>query len=320
MSSVALGIGAAAARKFLRKWAASDARDLADWRGKYSMREATAAEKEARGLHRKARLYYFELDRDDPLRIYNRASGIEYRPAWSFFADGGSIPGLAKLLEAVAPLDLDPLDFIKSYLVHDSDYLFGCCWIRKPDLSPDWVEVPLTQVQADIKLFWGLSAESANKATQQTVYRSVRTFGRGAWKKHRRTKKSSVFAASAALCACIVASGCNSFGRVVQGAAGLAVPQYKASIDNVYRLLMDDQLAASLDVEVVLEDKEGRAYRKTDLRPVVLTSRREFEWDALPRGAWSRFLGETEATRTPEASAQIDALSNALKTIPTTKE
>lgn len=112
-------------------------------------------------------------------------------------------------------------------------------------------------------------------------------------------------------------SGCAGLGRAAQGVAGLVAPEYKASVDNVYKLLLDDQLAASLEVEVVLESMDGQIFRKADLRPVVLTSRRPYEWDNLPRGAWQRFLGEASRLP-PEQKAQRSALAEALQGIPST--
>lgn len=108
--------------------------------------------------------------------------------------------------------------------------------------------------------------------------------------------------------------GCSTIGRVGSAAAGLFAPEYKATADNLYALLLDDQLAASLNVEVVLEDAEGRTYRKADLHPVVLTSRRSYTWDQLPRGAWERFLGEEKGRDAVDGHKQ--ALANALAAIP----
>ena len=108
--------------------------------------------------------------------------------------------------------------------------------------------------------------------------------------------------------------GCAGLGRTAAGIAGLVAPEHKATADNLYALLRDDQLAASLDVEVALEDKEGQIYRKADLTPVVLTSRRAYTWDSLPAGAWDRFLGS--APDLSGVAAQKKALADALATIP----
>jgi len=122
----------------------------------------------------------------------------------------------------------------------------------------------------------------------------------------------------AVLCA-LGGMGCSNLGglgRTAAGLAGLVAPEHKATADNLYALLRDDQLASSLDVEVALEDKEGRIYRKADLTPVVLTSRRAYTWESLPAGAWDRFLGG--APDRPDLAAQRKALADALATIPST--
>ncbi len=119
-----------------------------------------------------------------------------------------------------------------------------------------------------------------------------------------------------AMLAMLFGGGCAGLGRTASGFAGLVAPEHKATADNLYALLRDDQLASSLDVEVALEDKEGRIYRKADLTPVVLTSRRAYTWDSLPAGAWDRFLGA--APDRPDLAAQRKALADALATIPST--
>lgn len=125
---------------------------------------------------------------------------------------------------------------------------------------------------------------------------------------------TAVLAFAAAMVLIGLSAGCTSLGRTAAGIAGLVAPEHKATADNLYALLRDDQLASSLDVEVALEDKEGRIYRKADLTPVVLTSRRAYTWDSLPAGAWDRFLGA--ATDRPDLAAQKKALADALATIP----
>ena len=119
-----------------------------------------------------------------------------------------------------------------------------------------------------------------------------------------------------AMLSMLFGGGCATLGRTASGFAGLVAPEYKATADNLYALLRDDQLAASLDVEVALEDKEGRIYRKADLTPVVLTSRRAYTWDSLPAGAWDRFLGS--APDLSGVAAKKKALADALATIPST--
>ena len=111
-------------------------------------------------------------------------------------------------------------------------------------------------------------------------------------------------------------SGCAGLGRVAQFGAGIVAPEYKATVDNLYSLLLDDQLVASLDVEVVLQTADGQIFRKADLSPVVLTSSRTYDWESLPRGAWQRFLGT--APDTSAADEQKRLLAEALKAVPAT--
>lgn len=127
---------------------------------------------------------------------------------------------------------------------------------------------------------------------------------------------TAVLAFAAAMVLIGLSAGCSSLGRTAAGLAGLVAPEHKATADNLYALLRDDQLASSLDVEVALEDKEGRIYRKADLTPVVLTSRRAYTWDSLPAGAWDRFLGG--APDRPDLAAQRKALADALAAVPST--
>jgi len=120
-----------------------------------------------------------------------------------------------------------------------------------------------------------------------------------------------------ALLSIALLTGCGTLGRVAQTGVSVFAPEYAATADNLYRLLLDDQLAASLDVEVVLENAEGRIYRKGDLKPVVLTSRRTYDWDTMPRGAWQRFLGQDAPKLSAEQEAQRKQLEDALKSLPT---
>ena len=117
--------------------------------------------------------------------------------------------------------------------------------------------------------------------------------------------------ATAALC------GCAGLGRVVQGAAGIIAPEYKASFDNVYGLLLQDQLLASLELEAVLITRDGRILRKDDLRPTVLSTQQAYAWDALPKGFIPLFLGNAERLP-PEQAEQRKALADALKAVPAT--
>lgn len=123
---------------------------------------------------------------------------------------------------------------------------------------------------------------------------------------------TSILLAVIALC-----SGCL---QAFQGAADLAIgqvaPEYRATADNLFDLLTDDQLARSLEVEVMMEDTEGKLYSRDDIKFVVLTSRRSYGWDEVPRGVWERFLGETNTVNDADLQAQKDVLADLLKDIP----
>lgn len=126
------------------------------------------------------------------------------------------------------------------------------------------------------------------------------------------TIRTSLLIAAAALL-----SGCGTFGRVGQGVVGLVAPEYKATADNVYNLLLNDQLLATLGLEAVFITKEGRVLRRDDVTPTVLTTQQAYSWDNLPRGFIPLFLGE-ESRLPPEQAEQRSILSDALKSIPTT--
>jgi hypothetical protein len=82
-------------------------------------------------------------------------------------------------------LDLDPAAFKKTYHLHDSVYDEGGVWVRDPAIpKSDWVFVECERVFGDILMLWGLSAEGANNATLQAVYRAVRVAAGKAWENH----------------------------------------------------------------------------------------------------------------------------------------
>lgn len=121
----------------------------------------------------------------------------------------------------------------------------------------------------------------------------------------------------AVLLLAVLLSGCAGLGRAAQGVAGLVAPEYKATADNVYNLLLQDQLLATLGLEAVFITKEGRVLRRDDVTPTVLTTQQAYSWDSLPRGFIPLFLGE--GTRLPpEQAKQRSALAEALQGIPST--
>ena len=191
MSPVLSSIGAAAleseVRKFLRRWAERDARDLGEWRGKAEYRKLSPAEAEKLGYPKtSADVYLLTSDEKDPLRFFSYRTKLEYRTRLSLVTDFGSIPELAQLLGT--PLELEPERFWRSYQWHDGTYEDGGVWVRDPSNPASiWVFVPCTRAQCDVFLFWGLSAEGANNATLQAVYRAVRIGAGIPWRRHRNS-------------------------------------------------------------------------------------------------------------------------------------
>ena len=188
MSAVSAAVVAlleAEGRRFLRRWAEKDARDLGEWRGRAEYRKLKPGEAEKLGYPKtSADVYLVKSDEGDPLRFYSYRTKLEYRTRLILVTDFGSIPELAQLLGE--PLELEPERFWRSYHWHDGTYADGGVWVRDP-ANPDsiWVFVPCTRVQCDVFLFWGLSAEGANNATLQAVYRAVRIGAGIPWRRHR---------------------------------------------------------------------------------------------------------------------------------------
>lgn len=179
------------AKEKIVKWAREDARDRGEWRGRATWRKLSAAEKAAAGHDPNANMYRVKLDRIDPMRLYCPETGHEYRTDMEFDCDFGSIPEPFQEVSFDGSLKLDPLDFKASYGTHDNGYDKGGLWVRDPDRpGSDWVFVSMPRVQIDVVLLWGLSAEDANNATLQAVYRAVRAGGGFAWRKHRKADQA----------------------------------------------------------------------------------------------------------------------------------
>lgn len=163
-----------------KKWAHADAKDLGEWRGSASFTKVGEETVKFLGLPA-GRTSYFDISLPpaDPLRLYSYVTKHEYRGALALKAsDLGSIHPLLRPIGGEL-LDLDPVAFKKSYHLHDSVYGEGGVWVRDPAIpGSDWVFVGCERVFGDILLMWGLTAEGANNATLQAVYRAVRA---GAW-------------------------------------------------------------------------------------------------------------------------------------------
>ena len=175
------------AKRELDKWAREDACDRGEWRGKAHFHKLDARELDAAGYDASAEMYRVRLDDGDPLRFYSYETKHEYRPALAFDCDFGSIPEPFQEITLDGVLNLDPLAYKMSYGTHDSGYACGGLWVRDPADSHEWVFVKMPRVHVDVVLLWGLSAEGADNATLQMVYRAVRAGAGFAWKEHRKT-------------------------------------------------------------------------------------------------------------------------------------
>ena len=116
-------------------------------------------------------------DTDDPLRFCH-VFGYEFRPGDDFPFDMGSIPWIFQGFPRKY-LRLQPDDFAEAYAVHDFACRNGWLWVR---MGPGtWRKMAVTKKQADVILFWCLSAPttavpplSATRLECQAVYRAVR--------------------------------------------------------------------------------------------------------------------------------------------------
>ena len=174
------------AKREIEKWAREDSRDRGEWRGKARYRKLDEREKSVAGYSAGDEMYRVALDESDPLRLFSYETGHEYRPAMSFDCDFGSIPEPFQEVTLDGIVNLDPLAFRRSYCTHDSGYQSGGLWVRDPKESPEWTFVKMPRVHVDVVLLWGLSAEDADNATLQMVYRAVRAGAGFAWRKHRK--------------------------------------------------------------------------------------------------------------------------------------
>ena len=156
-----------------RKWAEADAKDRGEFRGKGSYEETGRPD-----------WYRVSLDLTDPLRLYSFETRHEYRTSFVFECDLGSVPDVVQGAGG-GLLKLKPTDFWRSYGLHDDGYRLGGLFIRDPAKTEEWTFVRLDRVHVDVVLLWGLSAEGANNATLQAVYRAVRLGAAIPWRRHR---------------------------------------------------------------------------------------------------------------------------------------
>lgn len=170
-----------------KKWAHADAKDLGEWRGSASFTKVGEEKVKFFGIPVGRTVFHdVSLPPADPLRLYSYVTKHEYRGMLNLKAsDLGSIHPILRPIGGEL-LDLDPVAFKKSYHLHDSVYEEGGVWVRDPaNPKSDWVFVECERVFGDILLLWGLSAEAANNATMQAVYRAVRAAAGKAWENHR---------------------------------------------------------------------------------------------------------------------------------------
>jgi hypothetical protein len=165
----------------------SDMPDLGEWRGEFTIRLLDSVEGKVLGIPMySTRVYLVELPQENPLRFFHKESGIEYSPCkLKFASDLGSTPWLVHGTECAR---LTPDAFPRTYILHDAAYMDARIRVRKD--GHDWTEVELDRREADILLYWGLSAEpitpEPTRLECQAVYRGVRVGGSIPWGEHRR--------------------------------------------------------------------------------------------------------------------------------------
>jgi len=195
--AAALSMIARQAKKYTEKWAKADAKDLGEWRGSAAYLKTSTRRERLLGLPVGSTDYYdVTLSLQDPQRFYSYVTKHEYRTAPILTCDLGSIHPVLRPFGG-ALLDLDPSDYKKSYHMHDGVYDEGGVWVRDPaNPKSEWVFVPCERVFGDILLMWGMTAEGANNATLQAVYRTVRAAASTPWKKHRERDIDSTLSTS----------------------------------------------------------------------------------------------------------------------------
>lgn len=165
----------------LEKKSLADQPDVGAWLGSYQLFPHAS----------ETRRFHFVNDLEDPLR-FAHVSGFEFRPLDPFVTDLGSVPGI---VQAVAPRKYARLrydDWKEAFIQHDAACEFGRVWVRKGPDGP-WKQMPCPVVQADVLLFWGLTAPTLEKplkpATRlecQAIYRAVRSYHAAGGAIHKR--------------------------------------------------------------------------------------------------------------------------------------
>ena len=200
LATLAAAIIRKQARKLAAKFANQDMPDIGLWLGKYTKTKIDEAELRYLGVPvNSTNIYRIDLDRADPLRFVHADSGIQYRPEMNFACDLGSIPWFLQSVKKVSSMSLrlQPDQFPKSYILHDSACLKASVSVRHRD-GDEWTRIPLKRVEADVLLYWGLSAEGCrgHEATRlecQAIYRAARSpAGAYAWRKRRLREREHI--------------------------------------------------------------------------------------------------------------------------------
>jgi hypothetical protein len=117
--------------------------------------------------------YEFTNDARDPLTWH--AQGLQARPDRHIAeTDLGSVPRIVQIIPA-----LSKDRYARSYIMHDSAYLYGGWYVRQADGAFRFVR--LSRDEADEWLYRGIIAEGGRVATARTVWAAVRIGGRLSW-------------------------------------------------------------------------------------------------------------------------------------------
>lgn len=117
--------------------------------------------------------YEFTNDERDPLTWH--AQGLQARPDRHIAeTDLGSIPRAVQIIPA-----LSKDRYARSYIMHDSAYLYGGWYVRQADGAFRFVR--LSRAEADEWLYRGIRAEGGREATARVVWCAVRAAGGLSW-------------------------------------------------------------------------------------------------------------------------------------------
>jgi hypothetical protein len=122
--------------------------------------------------------YEFTNDAVDPLTWH--AQGLQARPDRHIAeTDLGSVPRIVQIIPA-----LSKDRYARSYIMHDSAYLYGGWYVRQADGAFRFVR--LSRAEADEWLYRGILAEGGSEATASVVWCAVRAAGAVAWDAKRQ--------------------------------------------------------------------------------------------------------------------------------------